>query len=144
MQVYLCYFQVQIGKYLDQMLLTSTMQFGNQIKMLMDLLDKSVQHNLWQLFMKIGLNKDSLIKSRNKLLKDHYKKELLLQLSHGVMIEFKSILIKFYRFQEQNFYLEENLYQTILYHLVMDVKNYLINSLGTYSCFCTIRINSKT
>lgn len=118
--------QDQIGKFLDQMQQISIMQFGNQIKMLMGLQDKSVQHNLQPLFMKIGFNKDSLIKSRNKLLKDHYKKELLLQLLHGVMIEFKTILIKFYQFQEQNFYLEENLYKITQYHLVMDLGNLLL------------------
>lgn len=50
-----------IGKFWVQMCQNLTMFAGNQIKMLMEQVDKSVQLNLLFLFMKIGIRLDLLM-----------------------------------------------------------------------------------
>lgn len=50
-----------IGKYLVQMsqiLILKTMSHGNQIKMLMEVLDRNVLLKVFYLYMKIGLSQD--------------------------------------------------------------------------------------
>lgn len=62
-----------IGRSLVLMLLILNMSVGNLIRMPMQQLDRNAQHNQLFLFIKIGRNKDLLIKLASSLKEGNFK-----------------------------------------------------------------------